>query len=251
VYALHGEIYLQRLASAKAAMQPDAYRDHVAGASMHKANGYAHMARCAHARGLTELGLPSWGEPRALTLVSAQAVADLRLACTLRSEKYGQKNGSENTVKAYQAALRNLGDALEIHADLSGWEAGEGADAGRMAAWLRDRATNLALTSQQLLVACAAGAPLGAADARLVLLDLRLAETAAGAVARPRLGEEEEEEAETEAARRCARCDSAPPTHIGFTCRCLCLCEACVEAHAGARVVECPRCGDFTEFVRR
>ena len=47
VYALHGKIYLKRLQSAKPTMRPETYRDHFAGASMHRANGYAHMASAA------------------------------------------------------------------------------------------------------------------------------------------------------------------------------------------------------------
>ena len=58
---------------------------------MHKANGYAHMARAAGAQGLTELILPTWEAPRFLAEISARAVADLRVVCTLRSEKYGKK----------------------------------------------------------------------------------------------------------------------------------------------------------------
>ena len=88
VYALHGEVYLRRLQSAKTMMPPESFRDHVAGASMHKANGYAHMARAAAAQGLAELTLPTWDAPRALGEISAQAVADLCVTCTLRSEKY-------------------------------------------------------------------------------------------------------------------------------------------------------------------
>ena len=244
VYALHGEIYLQRLAAAKALMPPDAYRDHVAGASMHKANGYCHMASCAHNAGLKEIRLPTWDGPLELSLISAQAVTDLRRACTLRSEKYSQKHTSENTVKAYQAALRNLADALEIHSVVSGKGA---ADAGRMAVWLRERATNLALTQQQLLVACASGQILDAADERSVARDLRLAETAAGIVTRKLEPEPLRPNAGSEPVA-CARCGQSEATHLGFTCRCLCLCANCAQT---SRVIECPNCNDFTEFVQR
>jgi hypothetical protein len=243
VYALHGEMYLQRLKSAKSMMRPETYRDHVAGASMHKANGYAHMARAAGARGLTELVLPTWEAPRALGDIAAQAVADLRVTCTLRSEKYGQRSGSESSVKAYQAALRNLADALEIHANLAPGESAE-SETRSMTGWLRERATNLALTDQKLLVACDAGETLGQDEQRLISRDLRLAETAARSVPRP---EPEEERAVPE---MCARCAANPPTYLGFSCRCLCLCEDCVSAEGG-RILECPICGDFTEFVKQ
>ena len=244
VYALHGEMYLQRLQCAKSMMRPETYRDHVAGASMHRANGYAHMARAAGAQGLAELTLPTWDAPRTLGVISAQAVADLRVACTLRSEKYGSKSGSDSSVKAYQAALRNMADALQIHSDIVPGEGGNG-EAHRMAGWLRERATNLALTDQRLLVACDAGEALGTYEQRLIARDLRLAETAA-ARSLPRT--ESEEERTTR--EMCARCAANPPTHLGFSCRCLCLCEDCAS-HEGGRVLECPICGDFTEFVRR
>ena len=243
VYALHGEMYLHRLKKAKSVMRPETYRDHVAGASMHKANGYAHMARAAGAQGLTELVLPTWETPRSLGDISAQAVADLRVTCTLRSEKYGQRSGSESSVKAYQAALRNLADALEIHADIVPGESVE-RETHRMTGWLRESATNLALTDQKLLVACAAGETLGQDEERLITRDLRLAETAARSVRPP---EPEEEKVVSEI---CVKCGAKPPTHLGFVCRCLCLCADCVSAEGG-RILECPVCGDFTEFVRQ
>ena len=243
VYALHGELYLQRLKTAKSMMRPETYRDHFAGASMHKANGYAHMARAAGAQGLTELVLPTWEAPRSLGDISARAVADLRVTCTLRSEKYGQKSGSESSVKAYQAALRNLADALEIHANIAPGGSAE-SDTHRMTGWLRERATNLALTNQKLLVACDAGETLGQDERGLITRDLRLAETAARSVPQP------EHEEERTAPEMCAKCGANPPTHLGFPCRCLCLCEDCVSADGG-RIIECPICEDFTEFVRR
>merc|ERR1719503_87737 len=240
VYALHGEIYLSRLRNAKATMPPDKYRDHFAGASMHRANGLMHMVRCAKAVGITELTIPGWSAPRSLADIAAQAVADMRSSCSLRSEKYGQKGASENVVKAYQAALRNLADALEIHAEITEEADGE---AKRMSAWLRERATNLALTDQRLLVACAEGEALNHADERSVRRDLRLAETAARAIPVP-----EGQGGMTQA--MCARCGVTNATHMGFSCRCLCLCAVCATA-AGDRIVECPLCNDFTEFIRQ
>ena len=170
-------------------------------------------------------------------------MADLRVTCTLRSEKYGQRSGSESSVKAYQAALRNLADALEIHAGLAPGESAE-SETRSITGWLRERATNLALTDQKLLVACHAGETLGQDERRLITRDLRLAETAARSVPRP------EPEAERTVPKMCMKCMAKPPTHLGFICRCLCLCEGCASVHVD-RVLECPVCGDFTEFVRR
>ena len=113
-----------------------------------------------------------------------------------------------------------------------------------MAGWLRERATNLALTDHELLVACEAGEALGRDQQRLITRDLRLADTAARSLPRP------EPKAEPTVPDMCARCAANPPTHLGFSCRCLCLCENCVRAEGG-RVLECPACGEFTEFVRQ
>lgn len=182
VYALHGEIYLKRLKCCKPMMSSDQYRDHLAGASMHRANGFAHMSRCARDVGLTELTIPAWDEPRPLAAVAEQAVADLRLACTLRSEKYAQKGTNENTVKAYQASLRNLATAMEIYAEVT---EEVGGDVKKMSEWLNQRAENLALTDQKVLVACAAGDPLCPTTEKNVNRDLRLAENAVRALSTP------------------------------------------------------------------
>lgn len=77
------------------------------------------MVQCAAVKGLVQLEIPCWDAPRTLTDIATQAVADMRIACTLRSEKYGQPGCSMGTVKAYQAALRNLADALEIHQNVT------------------------------------------------------------------------------------------------------------------------------------
>jgi len=237
VYALHGEIYLARLRTAKPDMDEKKYRDHFAGASMHRANGLMHMVRCAD--GLEQLKLPCWDEPRNLIEVATQAVADMRTACTLRSEKYGQPGCSEGTVKAFQASLQNLADALEICQMVA-----ENADATaeRMVARLRERATNLSLTDNKILAACSAGSELAARDQASIARDVRLGDNAMHVVA-------SRQEHEVEGHETCVRCQTAVATHHGYSCRCLCLCADCVAA-AGSRILECPNCEEFTEFVR-
>ena len=47
VFALHGDLYLNRLKVTKLTTDDKTYRDHFAGASMHRANGLMHMVRCA------------------------------------------------------------------------------------------------------------------------------------------------------------------------------------------------------------
>lgn len=237
VYAMHGEIYLARLKTAKSAMDPKSYRDHFAGASMHRANGQMHMVRCAAATGLQQLQIPCWDASRTLVDVATQAVADMRTACTLRSEKYGQPGCSEGTVKAYQAALRNLADALEIHQHVAG-----SGNTDKMVSRLRERATNLSLTDQKVLAACSAGESLGAQEQESVARDVRLGDSAVHVIALRQVPE-------ASSHALCARCQTATATHHGFVCRCLCLCADCVEAQ-GSRILECPNCEEFTEFVR-
>jgi hypothetical protein len=239
VYTLHGEVYLANLKAAKSQMDQKSYRDHFAGASMHRANGAMHMVRCAAAKGFVQLEIPCWDAPRALTDIATQAVADMRTVCTLRSEKYGQPGCSEGTVKAYQAALRNLADALEIHHSVTKEARG---NMDKMVSKLRERATNLSLIDQKILAACSAGSSLAVHEQASVARDVRLGDSAVHAISiRP------QQEAAPHAL--CARCETAVATHHGHSCRCLCLCAECVAAE-GARVLECPNCEEFTEFVR-
>lgn len=239
VYAMHGEVYLARLKTAKPQMEQKSYRDHFAGASMHRANGSMHMVRCAAVKGLVQLEIPCWDATRTLIDIATQAVADMRTACTLRSEKYGQPGCSEGTVKAYQAALRNLADALEIHQSVTQDASG---NMDKMVSRLRERATNLSLTDTKILAACSAGSSLAAHEQASVARDVRLGDSAVHAISvRP--------EQEVSPHALCARCERAVATHHGHSCRCLCLCADCVAAD-GARVLECPNCEEFTEFVR-
>lgn len=239
VWAMHGEIYLARLKTVKPEMDQKSYRDHFAGASMHRANGLTHMVRCAKAEGLVQLEIPCWDAPRPLQEIATQAVDDMRTACTLRSEKYGQPGCSEGTVKAYQAALQNLADALEVHQSVANDAAG---NTERMVLRLRERATNLSLTDKKILAACSAGDVLAAHEQQSLARDVRLGDNAVLAIAAHR-GHDVEGEA------TCARCQTSVATHHGYSCRCRCLCAECV-ATDGGRVLECPNCGDYTEFVR-
>lgn len=229
VYAMHGEIYLARLKTAKSEMEQKSYRDHVAGASMHRANGQMHMVRCAAATGLVQLQIPCWDVPQTLVDIATQAVADMRTACTLRSEKYGLPGCSEGTVKAYQAALKNLADAMEIHHHVTG-----SGNTAKVVSRLRERAMNLSLTDQKVLAACSAGSSLGAQEQQSVARDVRLGDAANHVIA-------VRQAPEVSPHALCARCQTTVATHHGFSCRCLCLCAECVEAQ-GSRVLECPNC---------
>lgn len=128
--------------------------------------------------------------------------------------------------------MNNLATGIEIHAWCTGAEA-------KMAEWLRTRANALALGQAKLLESCEAGVPLEDAERKLVQRDLRLADNAASAV--PVVGGGYTEEL-------CVMCAKSPATMLGFACRCQCLCRECA-AKSGQRIQECPKCGDFTEFV--
>jgi len=232
VWALHGEVFIAHLKSAKESLAEEKYQDNYAGALMHRANGMAHMARHAARVGEQSIQLPCWREAKTVVQMAAEAVMDLRQSCTLRSAKYGS-NGreSKSIFFAYQAALRNLADAMDIHAELTGTEA-------KQSTWCRTRADNLALGDKRILEACETGEELCADDRQRIERDLRIAMNAASDV--PVLGGGQDSE-------MCSQCTQASATHIGFSCRCKCLCRSC--ATADGRVRECPMCGDFTEFV--
>jgi len=240
VYALHGDLYLMRVKSAKPIMDQKSHRDNFAGASMHRANGLMHMVRCAVLEGLTELEIPCWDAPKPLEEIALQAVADMRTTCTLRSEKYGQPGCSISTVKAYQAALRNLAEALEIHDSVAEKKT---AAMNKMVSQLRERATNLVLNDQALLTACAAGCALAPGEQQSVDRDMRLADRASAVIPLPPGRQEAAPDAS------CLQCGTAVATHQGHSCKCLCLCAECVAA-SGGRVLECPQCEEFTEFER-
>jgi len=248
VWVLHGELFTLRLGVAKGSMSDDQYRDHYAGALMHRANGLTHMARCANTEGLNEIALPCWEKKWTLISISAQAVKDLRQSCTLRSEKYGKKSDDpkSSAFYSYQATLRNLADAIEVHAAITGNDPGPTGPA-----WLRSRADNLALKDARILAACNKGEELMASDRKSVDRDLRLAETATSNLPRPPDLPDQRPanlDHEAEDVQLCLKCKKEKSTHIGFSCRCLCMCAACVKA-AGSRVLECPSCREFTEFV--
>jgi len=201
------------------------YRDNLAGALNHRAVGLLNMAKCGKQANMIALQLPCWLEGQPLKAIAAQAVNDLRQACTLRSAKYGSKTEAESGCKAYQAVLRNLADAMDVLADL------ECTGDKSMVSWCRQRADELALTDKKLLQACEAS-ELTDGDARKVERDLRIASTAASSMPAVKGSQH---------SALCQHCKQVEATFLGYSCRCKCLCQAC--ASMGSRVKECPLCG--------
>jgi len=190
------------------------------------------MAKHAKLAGLSKVHLPCWSGPRTLEEIASSAVADLRQTCTLRTMKYGVPGSSKSIFFAYQAALRNLADAMEIHAELTGKEASG-------VAFLRQKADDLTLKDPKLIQAVETGEALSALDQKKLDSDVRLAESVASCFVVQAAGQTSDV---------CRLCAANPSTSLGFVCRCKCLCDVC--ASAGDRIKECPMCGDWTEFVR-
>merc|ERR1712137_190601 len=238
IWTLHGDLYIKRLQSTKDGMPEGMFRDHLAGALMHRANGLTHMARCGKSMGQEQFELPCWDAPRAILDIAVSAVHDLRQACTLRSAKYGAKGNSKSILFAYKATLQNLASAITVHANIAGEEP-------KMASWLEKRANSLSLcTNTALLEACESGTALAPAEQMAVQRDLRLAETAAANVLPTRASGAAD-------VHCCLQCKKAGATMIGFSCRCRCLCQTCASGNAQrGRIQECPQCGDYTEFVQ-
>jgi len=238
IWTLHGDLYIKRLQTTKDGMPEDMFRDHLAGALMHRANGLTHMARCGKSMGQDQFELPCWDTPRTVLDIAANAVHDIRQACTLRSAKYGAKGNSKSILFAYKAALQNLATAITVHGNIAGEEP-------KMASWLEKRANSLSLcTNTALLEACESGTALAPAEQIAVQRDLRLAETAAANVFPAQVSGTVDVDC-------CLQCKTAAATMIGFSCRCRCLCQTCASGNAQrSRIQECPRCGDYTEFVQ-
>jgi len=109
--------------------------------------------------------------PRSLEEIASLAVADLRQTCTLRTMKYGVP-GSWKSIFTYQAARRNLADAMEIHAEITGKQAsGVG--------FLRQKADDLSLKDPKLIQAVETGEALSALDQKKLDSDVRIAESVA------------------------------------------------------------------------
>lgn len=238
LYATFGAVVLDRLRTSKESMPKEKYRDELAGAYQHYANGLAWAAKSQAPDKDSTLDFPCFDKPLTALEVAQEAVRTQRIACTLRSEKYASPGMSKSHYYSYKSALENLATNCEILADLEG-NNGDGVP-NRVILTLRQKAASLHLADSKALEACIAGMPLSAEAAARVASEKRSAVVACQLVPRPAGAGRE--------TPTCKNCMREPPTMTGFTCRCKCLCEACVEDGV---LMECPACGDYTEFVLR
>jgi len=215
------------------------FRDQLAGAKQHYANGLMHCVKEAKDQGLQELRLPcqDFEDPVPLLKAAQLAVQAQRVAASLRAEKYASPGGSDSFVFAYKSALENLAIASRI---LGSVDEGNAEKNSKIADSLENRANSLSLASDKdLLEACSKGEAIAAEADATIKREKRAAAATARLVPAP---------AVSPAPDTCLKCASASPTHWGYTCRCRVLCEGCVEVGDDA-LMECPRCGDYTEFV--
>ena len=160
-------------------------------------------------------------------------------ATILRAEKYASPGTSKTHAASYRGALDTLASASEA---LLQCDPSAGPDtAARHIQRHRHQAAALLLDSDaSLLHNISAGAPVSDAqqlaldrERRLPVLALQLLPARPAPSAEP--------------GTRCAQCGASQATHHGYICRCLCLCEACAP---DGKLLECPVCQEFTEFVR-
>jgi len=109
---------------------------------------------------------------------------------------------------------------------------------------LRECIRNLSHTGRRVLVLYSAGSALAAGKKASDARNKQLGDIHAIA-----LGQALRKEQEVLRHALCVGCQTNIATHHGHSCRCLCLCAGCVAA-AGSRTFECPKCEEFTEFVR-
>lgn len=105
-------------------------------------------------------------------------------------------------MRSYQAALKNLADAFEIHHHITG-----SGSTDEMVSRLRERATNLSLTDQKVLAACSAGSSLDAQEQASVARDIRLGDSAIHVIS-------VRQAPEISPHAICARCQTAAATTV-------------------------------------
>ena len=137
-------------------------------------------------------------------------------------------------MKSYKSSLENLATATRI---LGLVDPGSEAANAKFAEHLEKKASSLLLASEpELLDACSKGEALSSDVDKTLKAERRVATTACRLLP----------SRETAPPEMCATCKGAPPSHWGYTCRCKCFCQGCALTDT---LIECPMCGDYTEFV--
>jgi len=237
VYAVFGHICVRNVRKGRESLTKEKFRDVLAGSLQHTTNGLIYAAREAARKQRPLLKLPC--DPGDLApLAAAQLATRLQgQAVALRSEKYatvGEKSGTSYI--AYKAALELLARCLEINAELD-----DDPDAKKklaaLSAQIDRQAAGLLLQDKEICAALDAGERPDGAVGEALARERRLVV----GIARF-LGDKK-----SAAAEDCAGCGARPPQFRGASCGCVVFCEACVELET---LMECPLCGDFTEFFR-
>lgn len=240
IYAVLGSHLCLRVLEAKESFRmKEHFRDQLAGAKQHYANGLMFCVREAKKEGREEVRLPRqvFAEPVPLLKAAQEAVQAQRVAASLRAEKYACPGGSASIVFAYKSSLENLATASRI---LGSVDEVNSERNNKIADSLENKAKSLSLmTDKDLLEACSRGETITEDAGAKIQQEKRAAAATARLVPAA---------AASPAPEMCLKCGSAAPTHWGYTCRCRVLCEACVEVGDDA-LMECPKCGDYTEFV--
>lgn len=234
VFVVYGHFVLERVRKAKETLTRDKFRDEFAGGCQHYANGLMHAAMCAFERNMVDVSFPCFDAPRTPLQMIHEAIRSQRTACSLRAEKYATPGGSKSHFFSFKSALENLATAIEF---LSKIDPTDTAKSDQIAASLRAKAAGLALGKEEIFGMCSEGAPLTEEVQKAIARDRRAAASVAAVL--PAV--------QVTIAETCSSCSKKPPTYRGFSCRCLCLCDDCIEPDI---LLECPGCGEFTEFVR-
>jgi len=235
IYVVFGDHIIRRLQDAKESFATkEKYRDELAGAKQHYVNGLMYCVKEAHGEGLDVLALPCFPEPRSLLECAQEAVSCQRLAANLRAEKYAAPGGSGSHVKSYKSSLENLATTCRI---LSLVDPASTAKNAKVAEFLEKKASALLLSSDpEVLDACSKGLFISSQVDKTVKAERRAPTVASSLLPPP----------EVTSPERCVVCKTTAPSHWGYTCRCKCICEGCLVSDT---LVECPMCGDYTEFV--
>merc|ERR1719387_1751991 len=204
IYAVLGNHLCLRVMEAKESFATkEKFRDQLAGAKQHYANGLMYCVKVAKQDGLEKLSFPRQVFEEEIPLLTAAqlAVQAQRVSASLRAEKYASPGGSASFVFAYKSALENLAIASRI---LGSVDEANAVRNNKVADSLENKARGLSLAADKdLLEACSKGEAITAEADAQVKQEKRAAASAARLVP----------PTPSPAADMCLKCGSAAPTH--------------------------------------